>query len=227
MKVRMVVSAKPVRPGAGTLQDEGGETVGVSSAFPRRLHLGNRRIDAWVLGDFCVAKAHRSLGPAVTLQRAAFDAVERGEVGAFYDFPSRTMIGVYRRMGVSTGGDLVRLVRPLRIDRAMDERIPSRVLARGMSILGNAALSSRDRLQQRAASEKVVRWTGGIDDASRASAWPGVLVQPISVEMPGGSSGPAAVLVAGGMAAACVVYRWAADTVTIMDCFGDMSALQR
>jgi hypothetical protein len=216
-----------------TLEDEEGEIVGVSSAFPRRLHLGNRQIDAWVLGDFCVAKAHRSLGPAITLQRAALDAVERGEVGAFYDFPSRTMIGVYRRMGVSTRGDLVRLVRPLRVDRTMDERIPSRVLARGMSLLGNAALGSRDRLEIGAASEKVVRWTGPID-----RAFEGMESLPRGVAVVRSSDylrwryqedprGPAAVLVAGGEGplSSCVVYRSAADKVAIVDCFGDMSAL--
>jgi hypothetical protein len=51
--------------------------VGVAGAFPRRLHmLGGQKL-SWVLGDFCVSDEHRTLGPALMLQRACLAGLEK------------------------------------------------------------------------------------------------------------------------------------------------------
>src|SRR3546814_5344800 len=47
-----------------------GEWVGVASAGPRQMVFGGRRVSAGVLVDLAVLPAHRSLGPALTLQQA-------------------------------------------------------------------------------------------------------------------------------------------------------------
>lgn len=146
-----------------TLEDEKGNTVGVSSAFPRRMRLGERRLDGWVLGDFCIAPSHRSLGPALQLQRAAIEAVDRGEVDMWYDFPSRTMTSVYRRLGVPTHAQLVRLVRPLRVDSLIESKLPSQGVARAISAVGNAILSSRDALARRDTSAQFKLWNPETD----------------------------------------------------------------
>ena len=56
-------------------EDDGGEAVGVAAAFPRRVWIEGREHTCWNLGDFAIRPDHRSLGPAVRLQRAAVAAV--------------------------------------------------------------------------------------------------------------------------------------------------------
>jgi hypothetical protein len=129
--------------------------LGVSTAFPRTLRAGGRTFDAWVLGDFCVDAKHRSLGPALQLQRAVSTMVDRGEVGAWYDFPSRTMQAIYRRMGVPSAGQMVRFVHPLRVDGMIRGKVENPLLAEGLKAFGNAVLGARDALRGRDASVEI------------------------------------------------------------------------
>jgi len=145
------------------LEEETGDVVGVSAAFPRMLRHGAQDVRGWVLGDFCVAQKLRSLGPAVRLQRAAFEAVDRGEMNLWYDFPSRSMMAVYRRMGADRVGELARMVYLLKADRAIEERIESPMLARGLSAAGNTLLASRAALARRDTSVAVSARDGDFD----------------------------------------------------------------
>ncbi len=142
------------RPRVWLIADEN-RVVGLSSAFPRVLRAGSRTLAAWVLGDFCVAKDHRSLGPAILLQRAVCEGVDRGEVDLWYDFPSSTMLAIYKRMRLTTAGELVRMVYPLRVDRVVAKKIGSHLLTKGVSTLGNVALRSRDASRRRDTSVDV------------------------------------------------------------------------
>lgn len=91
-----------------------GTTIGVASAFPRRAVVDGRDVAGWVLGDFCVHDEHRTLGPALQLQRACLEAVDQGSAAFCYDFPSRSMMAVYRRLRISPIGNLVRFARVVR-----------------------------------------------------------------------------------------------------------------
>ena len=44
----------------------------------------------------------------------------------WYDFPSRSMMAVYQRMGAVRNGELVRLVHLLKTNRAIEQRVSSR-----------------------------------------------------------------------------------------------------
>ena len=92
-----------------------GETVGMAGAFPRRMVTERGPITAWLLGDFCVAETHRALGPALQLQRACLDDLAADGVPFCYDFPSRTMEAIYRRLRIAPSLQFRRLVRPVRI----------------------------------------------------------------------------------------------------------------
>jgi hypothetical protein len=102
-----------------------------------------------------VDKELRALGPALALQRAVCEAVDRGEADVWYDFPSRSMSAVYGRMGLRPSGDLVRWVRPLRIDRQVAERLDDGALAKGVAFLGAGLLSARDLLERKDPSIQV------------------------------------------------------------------------
>jgi hypothetical protein len=138
-----------------TLETEADSIAGFSAAFPRKLRFGYGTLDAWVLGDFWIAKEQRSLGPAIALQRAACEGVDRREVDLWYDFPSTSMLAVYRRMGLRVAGEMGRWVLPLRADHLVAERIGRHPLGRGISAVGNAMLRWRDALRRRDPSLEV------------------------------------------------------------------------
>jgi predicted N-acetyltransferase YhbS len=137
------------------LEDEAGRLAGLSAAFPRRLRAQGRTLEAWVLGDFCVDKEQRALGPAIALQRAVCEAVTRGEADVWYDFPSRSMSAVYGRMGLRPAGEFVRMVRPLRVDRKVAEKLDDGLLAKSVAFVGTSLLSARDLLSTKDRSIEV------------------------------------------------------------------------
>jgi hypothetical protein len=126
--------------------DHGGRTVvGIAAAFPRRMCVAGRDEVAWVLGDFCVSDAYRSVGPALALQRACLAEVTTGGVRFCYDFPSSGMMAVYRRLGVRPLGQMVRLNRPLRVDSHLRKLVRSAALTRGLGAITGAMLAFHHR----------------------------------------------------------------------------------
>jgi hypothetical protein len=114
--------------------------VGVASAFPRRFYIRKGEEIGWVLGDFCVDDEYRSLGPALQLQRACLAGVGAGAVGLCYDFPSLRMMAIYKRLGITPYGHLVRLTKLLRVDQKIKEIVKPLILARWLSLVGNCLL---------------------------------------------------------------------------------------
>ena len=109
--------AAPAGQGRLWMAEDGstGDVVGMAGAFPRRMLVQGREITGWLLGDFCVAETHRALGPALQLQRACLDDLAADDAPFCYDFPSRSMEAIYRRLRVAPSHRFLRLVRPLRI----------------------------------------------------------------------------------------------------------------
>jgi len=62
----------------------------------------------WVLGDFCFGERFRSLGPALQLQRACLESLAQEPNAFTYDFPSQSMMAIYKRIGIAQSGSLVR-----------------------------------------------------------------------------------------------------------------------
>jgi hypothetical protein len=138
-------SANPFGP-AKTLvatEDTSREIVGIGSAFPRQLWIGGRQTRAWILGDFCIAERFRTLGPAVTLQRACMTAIPSGEV--WYDFPSQHMLAVYKRLRVPLFSEQVRHVRHLHVDRKLGK--PGRYLLQSLAAFESWRAQPRGRGQ--------------------------------------------------------------------------------
>jgi len=134
----------PAGPAKAWLAEEEGEVVGAAAAFPRRISVHGEESIGCVLGDFCMAPRLRSVGPAIKLQRACLEAVEPQWAVLAYDFPSSSLMAVYRRLGFQAYASFVRLAKPLRTNRAFEQRIPVRPVAHALSVLGNLALRLRD-----------------------------------------------------------------------------------
>ena len=118
-----------------------GEAVGTAAAFPRSLQVGSKKEFGWVLGDFCVSDAYRSLGPALQLQRKCLEGVGLGENSIWYDFPSRKMLAIYKRLKIFPSCNMVRFVKPLRIDRRVESWVKGGFLQKGLAELGNKVLN--------------------------------------------------------------------------------------
>lgn len=119
--------------------------VGLSGAFARRIVVDGVEKSGWVLGDFCIAENYRSLGPALQLQKATLEQIkESNEADFCYDFPSRGLMAIYRRLGIKATGQMVRLAKPLRLERKLEQLSGSTALARSAGWLGNALLGLSD-----------------------------------------------------------------------------------
>ncbi len=115
--------------------------VGAAGAFPRRFHVGGQVRTVAVLGDFCIHERYRTLGPALRLQKACLSGIDGRRIALCYDFPSQSMMAVYKRLRCQPAGEMVRLSRPLRVDRKVGNVIKVSWVSRPVSLAGNLALS--------------------------------------------------------------------------------------
>lgn len=129
-----------------TMQTDQNKPIGMAAAFPRRVLIHGHQVLGWILGDFCISDEHRSLGPALQLQRACLEAVDSGMIAFCYDFPSSSMMAVYRRLRVPETGTMVRLAKPLRVDRKVGESVKIPWINRSVSVVGNLLLQLIDGL---------------------------------------------------------------------------------
>jgi len=142
------------------IDEANGTLVGVAAAFPRRVCAAENTVLGYVLGDFCVHPGFRSLGPALQLQRACLEMMESALPPLGYDFPSKTMVAVYRRLGAEPRECMLRLAKPLRVDRQIGSRVKSRLVARGLIALGNRALNWRSARSSTGRSEEIALHDG-------------------------------------------------------------------
>src|SRR5262249_18358458 len=133
----------------------------------------------FVLGDFCIRPDYRTLGPAVQLQRACLEQMSPEIRSVGYDLPGDGMLPVHRRLGTTPQVQLVRLAKPLRVDRKVAEKVPFKGLAGGLSLIGNEVLKARDRWKRRPVTAELAWHQGPFEQefstlAARASANHGI-----------------------------------------------------
>src|SRR5262249_45203664 len=112
----------------------------MAAAFPRRFYSCNGEFYAWVLADFCLSPQYRTLGPALQLQRACFQEADAGAAAFCFDFPSTAMMAVYQRLGIRSVRQMVRLAKPLRVDRKVRDLVPGPLAQRVVAGAGNLLL---------------------------------------------------------------------------------------
>jgi hypothetical protein len=118
---------------------------GMGALFPRKGYIKGEEVLGCVFGDFCISEHYRSLGPAIQLQRACMDMIKSGEFAFSYDFPSSSMLGIYRYMGLTPNEESIRMVRLLRVDHKVREKVSSPVLAAVLARAADFALALKDR----------------------------------------------------------------------------------
>jgi hypothetical protein len=93
-----------------------------------------------VLGDCWVTEQYRSLGPVLALQRACFREIDSGAARFCYDFPSASMMAVYRRLQIKPSFQLLRMAKPLRVERKLKRFVTQEAAHRVLSAVGNRFL---------------------------------------------------------------------------------------
>jgi hypothetical protein len=115
----------------------------MAAAFPRQMYLdGNKRMGL-VLGDFCMSEKYRSIGPALSLQRTCLEGIGEVPFAICYDFPSLSMMAIYKRLGIQQTGTLVRWAKPLRAERKLASVVRVKRVAKGLGAVANLALAYR------------------------------------------------------------------------------------
>jgi GNAT superfamily N-acetyltransferase len=117
-----------------------GRIIGVAAAFPRRAYYHGNEVRGYILGDFCVDASQRSVGLALELQRACLEGLSNGGTVFVFDFPSRAMSAIYKRLRIEVNGALIRYAKPLRSDRKLFAAIPFPPVARVLSAAVNVGL---------------------------------------------------------------------------------------
>jgi len=137
-----------------------GRIIGVEAASPRPVWFDGAPRRAWVLTDLCIAPDSRSLGPALGLQRTCLSGLSASGEALWYDFPSRSMMAVWRRLGVRPAGSQARFVRLTRIDSKVQGYIPNRLLAGAISKVGNLAINYSRASTRRLRDYEIVHYNG-------------------------------------------------------------------
>jgi hypothetical protein len=134
---------------------ETGMIIGVAAAFPRRILRHGKEVRGYVLGDFCIHPGYRSLGPALALQRSSLEDLSREGAGFVFDFPSTSMLAIYKRLCIEPQESVIRFAKPLRADRQVQKRVPNKAAGRTLAVAANAALRLRDAGLRRSSAWKI------------------------------------------------------------------------
>ena len=125
------------------LDSEQHQLAGAAAAFPRSVTVDGNARTGWVLGDFCFSERFRTLGPALQLQRACLQSLEKESNAFIYDFPSQSMMAIYKRIGIAQTGTLARWAKPLRIEGKIEKITGSKILSRALGALADVVVAQQ------------------------------------------------------------------------------------
>jgi len=162
--------------------DKNDEVVGMAALFPRGLRIdGNSQAAAAIVGDFVIAREHRSLGPALMLQKALIESQKKHHVGLVYGFPNQQAEAVLQKAGYRFIGNTIRLTRPLRSHYYLSRKISAGRLSKVLAgivdpILHWTAKEIRYKTNSRLKSERLVDFDERFNDFWARCAFPGLIV---------------------------------------------------
>lgn len=139
----------------------GGDIAGTCAAGRRRMLWRGRDLQAGVMVDLAVRAEHRSLGPALTMQKGLIQSsLER--FGFVYGFPNARATAIFRRLGARKLADIVRHACVLRPGIYLRRRFPVFVAAPLGAMLG-LALRAREAIRRVGAPRLHATWSDRAD----------------------------------------------------------------
>lgn len=170
-KLRMHYADCPWGQPLVEMLENDGVPVGVVAIQPRPMEQHQRSISAGLLMDFAVAPSHRSVGPALKLQRSI---LARGDArfDLVYGMPNDSARALSERAGMQPVGAMTRFVRVVNYGHYFEPHMP-RMLASTLGRLVDAGLSILHRSRNLFGAGKAVTWMeepcGEIDDLWKTS----------------------------------------------------------
>ncbi|WP_374591233.1 hypothetical protein [Aquabacterium sp.] len=154
------------------------QPVGVAANGGRRMRLGEQAVRAGIRVDLAVDAAHRTLFPALQLQRAVRQS-GMDQFDVLYGLPNTKAVKVVERIGFTQRHDFVRYARVLRWRTYLARVMPSWLAA--------LAAPAVNGLQRARTWARLLRLRGvdavwldqadaRFDDLWQRTAWPGVLM---------------------------------------------------
>ncbi len=121
-----------------------GAASAMASVIPRQMYVDGKLILCGQVTEFVVDATHRSLGPAVLLQRATFEPANRGDVAFCYDCPPHDRgMSTFVRLGMHANCEVVRYALLLRSDEFFGKRLGDSVWSRSLVATANVGLKIR------------------------------------------------------------------------------------
>jgi len=134
--------------------------VAIVTVFPRNMRVGSKRVRGGQVGEFAVDATHRSLGPAVQLQRLTFTPVDSGDLAFCYDCtPHDRGMSTFMRLGMRPNCEVYRYALPLRCEPYVAKKLGSGLWTRPLVAFGNFVLRARNA-RSRAAGLEVQEFKG-------------------------------------------------------------------
>lgn len=156
------------------------EAVGVAAIGRRRVRFGTETLMAGEMVDFVVQPDHRTLFPAMILQREMHRRVRELETYAIlYGLPNSKSAPVFSRVGYQCVGQMVRRVRVLRLEEYLSRHMP-RWISFAVGVVVDRARLGAVALRRLVNSGYRSRWLtqpdARFDDLWRRCAAPDVLM---------------------------------------------------
>ncbi|MDH5572203.1 MAG: hypothetical protein OEY89_10585 [Gammaproteobacteria bacterium] len=109
--------------------------AGTVSIMPREIVSDTEVYRVGIMGDFMTLAEYRVFGPAMKLQKVAFDSRERLGLKFIYTVPNMASIKLVQRAGFVNTIDLIHLVKPLRLSRYVDKYFVSTVCKTSLRLI--------------------------------------------------------------------------------------------
>ena len=153
--------------------------IGTQSVCIREFVLGEQQGRSGTLIDFAVDKSYRSLGPAMQLLKGSTKS-SADKLSFIYAYPNPKAAPVFKRAGAKVLGETRRMVRVLRGEKYLREKVPGILLTPVAAVL-NSGLAMLDWLVSRSASGRyVASWqdtdNNALDELWQLAEFDGVLL---------------------------------------------------
>ena len=125
--------------------DDSGTIVGATALLPRTLYSNGNLLRSGIAADLMVDHRHRSLGPAIVLQKAILGRMGDAGIDIVYAFPNPKSIPMTKRIGYRQVAQRVTLSLPLRSEIFLRKTIPYAWLRKPAAMLVDIALYLRPR----------------------------------------------------------------------------------
>nr|AHN98029.1 hypothetical protein [uncultured bacterium lac193] len=138
------------------------DPVGSCGIGPRTIYVQGQPLRGGLYADFTVDKAHRTVLPALMLQRALAEYAQQ-HFDLAYAYPNDAAVGIFSRIGYGVLGRAGRSVRILRSRDFIARVIPMAPVAAAVSIVADLGLTIRDRILAARGPGVRLEWTADVD----------------------------------------------------------------